>query len=273
MNEIIFIDFCTYDLDLFITSCAKIRENKEKKENKDKKTFKELTFKYSELMDITNWDRSKKISLFHDNLKRMIDKLRKCRGEIIQTSSENDDEVYFDFFPTFTRSLKKRTLTVTINPTFEYLLQDSPRFTVLELKEYIGLKKKYSKLLYQNLKQFRVSGKWRVSLETLRSRLSISDAIDTKYITSRIVNPAVKEILEKCDSIKNLKFEVQKSCNRGGSVTGYTFYFDKYTPDKQKEAIKCKKAGNYQQPAAKKTADFPQNTYDFDQLEKSLVAN
>ena len=255
-------DFTEYDLNFLMAICAKMKDLGEELQ----------VFEYKQLMELIEWDASKSIMVFHKDLMRMAEKLRHVGGTL--ETVEDDVFVSFNLFTTFEGSRKNRTLKVRVNPQFKYILNDlSKNFTRFELKEYVKLEGKYSKLLYQNLKQYRKTGWWQVSVDDLRSALSIPESVPTRNILTKLISPSL-EIIRTCKGFSDLEVEVLRSDRRGRAVIGYKF---KFTPDNQ---IKGQMSiEDYQKTTAKRkkkkdqTTNFEQRNYDYDELEKLLVDN
>lgn len=217
LNKLSFTNFDENDLNLFMVLCARMRDLGDEKQ----------VFEYGYLMDLMEWDKSQRIEVFHQEIKKMADKLRLI-GSAVDISE--DEWVAFDLFPTLRGNKKKRILTVQINPEFKYILNDiSSNFTRFELKEYVELGGRYSKQLYQHLKQYKSSGWWQVSVEEIRHELSIPDTYLNKHIMDKVIKPSI-EVIKTCKGFADLKVEVIQSPRRGRAVEGYKFA---WTADKQ----------------------------------------
>ena len=255
-------NFTEYDLNFFMAICAKMKELGEEVQ----------VFEYGKMMELLDWDTSKSIDVFHKDLMRLGEKLRHVGGVLV--SEDGDTFMSFNLFTHFKGCKDKRTFEVGINPKFKYILNDlSKNFTRFELSEYIKLDGKYSKLLYQNLKQYRKTGWWQVSVEDLRLILSIPSSLATMHISTKILTPSI-EVIRLCKGFSDLEVEVLRSDRRGRAVIGYKF---KFTPDNQ---IKGQMSiEDYQKTTAKRkkkkdqTTNFEQRNYDYDELEKLLVDN
>lgn len=217
MNELSFKDFSDYDLNFLMVICAKMKDLGEETQH----------FEYDTLMELLEWDRTKSIDVFHKDLKRMSEKL--CH---VGATIDIDPDVFtaFNLFSDFEGNKKKRELTVRLNPRFKYILNDlTKNFTRFELTEYVHLDGKYSKLLYQHLKQYRKNGWWQISVDDIRRELSIPDSMPTMNITPKVLKPSI-EIIKTCKGFGELEVEVIRSPRRGRKVEGYKFT---WTADKQ----------------------------------------
>ena len=78
----------------------------------------------------------------------------------------------FDLFPTFTVNKKEQTLTVAVNESFKFILNElTKEFTEFDLKSFTLLESKYSKTLYRKLKQFKFSGFYKAKVDELRRNM------------------------------------------------------------------------------------------------------
>lgn len=261
LNHLSFRNFTENDFNLFMCLCARLRDLGDEAQ----------VYEYDYLMDMIGWDKSQRIDLFHDEIKRMTDKLRQIGGTI---DISPDEFVSFNLFDTFRGNKQKRRLTVSVNPKFKFVLNDlTKNFTRFELSEYVNLNGRYSKLLYQHLKQYRKTGWWQVSVDDIRHELSIPNSMKTMHILTKVLSPSI-DVIKSCKGFGKLQVEVLRSPRRGRKVEGYKFTWtaDKQIPgqmsldDFQNTPPKKKKV-------SKKKADFEQNTYDFEELEKRLLKN
>lgn len=247
LNRVSFVDFSEKDFDFFMFLCSFF---------KGKRTEQQM-IRYDDIMDSISWDKSQRIDVFHDEVRILSNKLRALGGIIDITP---DEFVCFNLFTTFRGNKQKRLLTVSVNPEFAYVLNDiAGTFTQFELAEYVSLKGRYTKQLYQHLKQYKTTGLWVVSLDKFRHEMSVPSSMLTKNIKSKILNPSIK-ILQELPAFKTLKVDVIKTRDRKRSVRGYQFTWTKESKA-SKKGVKKNEAG------------FQENDYDFDELEKALTRN
>ena len=256
-------NFTEYDLNFFMAICAKMKELGEEVQ----------VFEYEKMMELLDWDKSKSIDVFHKDLMRLGSKLRHVGGVLL--TEDEDTFVSFNLFTHFKGCKEKRTFEVGINPQFKYILNDlSKNFTRFELSEYIKLDGKYSKLLYQNLKQYRKTGWWQVPVDDLRMIPSIPNGVPTRNIYTKLIMPSI-DVIRLCKGFAELQVEVVRSNRRGRKVIAYKFSWtaDKQIPgqmnitdyDNSGKGKKRKIKSNY--------TDIDQRNYDFDELEKLLTNN
>ena len=269
MNELSFRDFSDYDLNFLMVICAKMKDLGEETQH----------FEYDTLMELLEWDRTKSIDVFHKDLKRMSEKLRHVGATI-----DIDPDVFtaFNLFSDFEGDKRKRELTVRLNPRFKYILNDlTKNFTRFELSEYVHLDGKYSKLLYQHLKQYRKTGWWQISVDDIRRELSIPNSMPTMNITPKVLKPSI-EIIKTCKGFGELEVEVIRSPRRGRKVEGYKFSWtaDKQIPGQMTVDDYLKVADKKESSKKKKKNSFTdfgnQRHYtkeEMEELEKKLLAN
>ncbi|MBT3093694.1 MAG: replication initiation protein [Candidatus Thiodiazotropha sp. (ex Lucina pensylvanica)] len=103
-----------------------------------------------------------------------------------------------------------------------YLSGLSRCFTVYELEKIAPLKSYYSMRLYEQLCQWRSTGKLVVSLEDFRRRLGLEDKYSKFYsLKDDVIEAAIKELCEK--SGLRISWEVKR---RNNKVVGLTFNFE-----------------------------------------------
>lgn len=151
----------------------------------------------------------------------------------------SDDGEWIDrehLFTTFSIHKDKTAIKLKINPAFQYIVNDLVKdFTKFELEEFFYINGKYAKDLYKNLKQWRKKGCVQWSWEYFKEMLCIPETYRQRDIDTRILKPAVKELMRPLDlfdtvrqPFKNLKYEKikGKGRGRGGKVIGIKFTFD-----------------------------------------------
>ncbi|MCW4226650.1 MAG: replication initiation protein [Candidatus Thiodiazotropha endolucinida] len=102
-----------------------------------------------------------------------------------------------------------------------YLAGLSRCFTVYELEKIAPLKSYYSMRLYEQLCQWRSTGKLVVSLKDFRGRLGLEGKYPKFYsLKDDVIDPAIKELSEK--SGLRISWEAKR---RNNKVVGLTFNF------------------------------------------------
>lgn len=211
------------ELDLFLTICSYVKEHGED----------EVKLSFNSIKKMSKYTATQK-SKFIDELVQTNEKLLGLR---INISNEEDSRIIqFVLFPTFEIDKKEETLTVAVNNKFTYLLNNlTKNFTRFELKEYVEMKSKYSKILYQLLKQYRKTGALIMDVEEFRKTLDIPSGYRMSEIDKRVLTPALKELDNYFTNLTVKKFKDPKKQN---AVTQIHFYFQKEDEiKKQNKAI------------------------------------
>ena len=271
VNELSFKEFTENDFNLFMAICSRMKELGDTTQQID----------YSYIQNLINWDKSQRTELFHNELMKMSEKLRKIGATV---DIDPDEFVSFNLFSTFRGNKKKKILTIKTNPEFAYILNDlTKNFTRFELREYVALDGKYSKMIYQHLRQYRKTGWWNITVEDIRRELAIPDSYANKYIMDKVIKPSI-EVLKSCKGFSDLTVEPVQGSGRGRAIIGYKF---KWTAENQipgqstldeasEEMQKYKAAKASTKAKTKKNSftDFEQrqrSISDYDDLERRLV--
>ena len=124
---------------------------------------------------------------------------------------------------------KLKELKIKINPDFAYLINDVRKnYTEYDLQEFLSIKGKYTRTLYQNLKKFRSTGILRVKWENFLDLMGISETYKSGDIDKRILKPSVKALTGTFQNIMYTKIK-QKGRGRGGKVVAIEFVFKPQT--------------------------------------------
>jgi plasmid replication initiation protein len=127
-------------------------------------------------------------------------------------------------FPTLDFDLKNKTVEVEMNskliPQFRELKE---RFTKYLLADFLNLKSKYSKRIFQLLKQYESIGKRDISIEDLKRFLECNtDGYKKLYILeTRILKPSLNDI--NTSTSMNVGYEKIKN---GRKVVGFHFFIN-----------------------------------------------
>lgn len=204
------------DLDIFMVCAYKLK-------GKETDT---IEVSYAELMKLS---RFKHVSLddFHIFLKK-----HETVSNISLCVSTEDEFIKTPLFEKFSANKTKRRLTLKINESFKNVFSNlTGNFTELDLAIYASLRGKYSKILYQNLCQYRQKngkGFWSIPLADdyseiqpigFRTIFDIPKDLKQKYLKRDIINPAIKELAPHmkitCETIL-----------KGRKTVGYRFDFE-----------------------------------------------
>lgn len=162
--------------------------------------------------------------------KQLADKIVQTNARLLalnfEFQNEEHDIIQFALFAGFVTSPTKRTLTVSVNSRFSFLLNDlTSQFTRFELAEFADLKSKYAKEFYRRAKQYRSSGIWKISRDEFCRLLGVSDS--TAKSTANLNRVVLKTIAEECGPLLGLKIERQYVKRR---LSGFVFTFARETP-------------------------------------------
>lgn len=158
------------------------------------------------------------------------------------------DFVVIPFFSIIRYIAKENKVVMKVNPSLEYLFNGlTGNFTTFELYEFIGLKTKHSQPIYRLLKQYKFLGRLKLSMKDIHDYMDIPKSYDTKAITQKVINPAVRELK---GVFKELEVTPYK---RGRVIEGYEFTF--------KPETKAKVVAQ----SDKRLIDDTQHNYDDDQ--------
>ena len=278
MNDIRFTGFNESDYDVFMTLLSFIK-------NKETET---IILTFSQLKEVMGCNITA-IDTFVDKLDHMYDRLGsvKCRIE------SNDKIVRFTVFPTYTIDRENQTLAVQVHESFKHLFNHiQSNFTIFEISEFIRLVGKYNKILYMHLKQYKNGdGWWYVSVEDFRAIMDIPDTYTNRDVMSKVIKPCVAELGQCFPSLECTPIYAKR---KGKPVEAYKFTF---TPQSrmlgQQRFTDNESLADYTQanmsavekkeeafinatktPKSKnKFNNFEQNEYDYEALEKAIIAN
>ena len=257
MNNLNFSKFNQVDMNFLLALCNRM---------KDKDTQK-ISLTFDTLRELTNYKKSNSINQFADDLEKMNEKLMRVTCKF-RTQTET---IMFVLFPTFKINRDKQLLTVSVNEEFKFILNELVKnFTRFDLKEFIELDSKYSKTLYRLLKQYRITGKYEVSIKDFREKVDCPKSYSNKYVMDLIIKPSMHELQ---NYFQDLKCETKYARKRGKPVIGYIFTF---TPENRvieadQSQDKMNKSDQNQQSKQNGFANFHQREYDYDSLEKELL--
>lgn len=285
-NSVNFSTLKSNELNVIMALLAKMKE-------KDKKC---VTFTYAELKEAM-FIRNTTNEELRKTIRAASKKIGEVNGEIQLPDGKIVD---FNLFPTRTDDPAAHTFTIRVNEDVLFILNGlTQNFTMFELKEFITLKSKYSKHLYRILKQFRTQGKYAVNANQFRIVMDCPKTYSNKEFQRKVINPALQELNT---IFKELECTQIKAKKRGNPIVGYKFTFEAEKPKKKitdeqesvssvqtfDEYIKAYQGDDKPTPIELKIAkdiakgnkkkkkvnqfnDFPQDEYDYEELETLLL--
>lgn len=210
---------------------------------KDEKT-KEVYFNRENLAELANYSITHN-KRYKDTIQRLSEKIASLTYYEKTSNSFLMMPLFSYFKATWSDDLSELDMRISINPEFEYILNNwnEGNWTKFMLEEFLNLDSIYSKTLFRLLKQWKTVGKREFHIDEFRTLMDIPNSYTTGMITKRIINTSVKELQPY---FANLKVEVVKARRRGTPVIGYTFTFSPevskdYTPNKYENNNKNKK--------------------------------
>ena len=183
----------------------------------------------------------------HDN-DRLFEDLRSMDTKLAALNfkrSTDDTYMRFTLFPTFTLSRTEQQVTVAVNNSFVYLLNElGSQYTALELMESASLRSRYSKQIYKRLKQYRDTGIWIIGVTDFRDYLDVPKTYRMTQIEERVIKVALKELSPYFDNLRVQKEVRHKTHHRGRPK--YDTLVWRFKP--QKSISTEKKAATQQKP-------------------------
>ena len=169
--------FTALDLDLLMAIASRVRD----------KGTDEVAFTFEELKRLAGLQRN----MTNDEFAKQIANVnRRLLALNFEFQNEEHDIIQFALFAGFVTSPTKRTLTVSVNSRFSFLLNDlTSQFTRFELAEFTALRSSYAKECYRRLKQYRQTGVWKVSLEDFRRLLDVPKSYRPSEINKYVLKP------------------------------------------------------------------------------------
>ncbi|MFR4555099.1 MULTISPECIES: replication initiation protein [Peptoniphilus] len=183
---------------------------------------REVRFTFLELKKMIKLSKNYTNDEFAEEIINVNRKLLMLNFEL---TNEDKDVIQFALFNAFITSKANKTLTVSVNSRFEFLLNElASNFTRFELEEFVAIKNIYAKECYRRLKQFKSTGYWRISIERFREILDIPESYRTSNINIRVLKPIQKELSLYFGNLNIVKV---KSEDAGNPITHLEFFFDK----------------------------------------------
>lgn len=226
------------DLNVFFALCAKVQG----------KESEVIMIDYAELIELAKIE-PKSNKQFTKDLKRMS---KKILGASIIKESRLDFELFtiFKRFKTHYENEPIPYLEVSVNEDFTHFLNDlinNKKFTKFDLLEYLSFKSTYTQECFRQLKRFRATGFWKVSIDKFRELLDVPKSYKASDLQKNVFSPIVEELGGHYKHFKMKK--ITKKSGRGRpSIVSLEFYFDKEPVEKYTEG-KYDGANQYEKTA------------------------
>lgn len=246
LNKITFPNFNRKELDLLYAMIISLYN---KEDETVTASFTELTTAADlNYMELTHTD-------FIPWMKKFADKAAAttCPMSMID-KTQGEKYIVAPFFSSVIVTEETGTVEFKINKSFEYIIKKQKReYTAFTFGEFKALDRKYPKLLYRQLMQWKTQGHHTIMMKDIYRVLDCPD-YNAGELRRTVLNPTIRQLK---DLIPGLKFTPQKN---GRTIIGYEFTWDAaYFRKKQVEEVSEKKA----QPArkAKKRTSIPASEF------------
>jgi plasmid replication initiation protein len=211
------IDLELIELNIFVAIIYKI------------KGFKEITFDSKE---IKKYSGSKE-----RGYKRFDETIQRLQKRAIKLKTEKGYKTIMPF-PTLDFNLEEKKITVKINEDILPLLSDlKKQFTLYSIDEFVALESKYSKRMFQMLKQYESIGKRTFTVDFLKNIL----VADYKRFYDLEKN-VLKKVKDDINQKTSLKVDYVKN-KEGRKINSVEFTVEKKTSscDKKKVVFETRK--------------------------------
>lgn len=219
LNAVVFKDFNANEMNLFFTIVSYMRDVEDTT----------VCFSWDDLKHLSQY-KAHDTKRFMNDLNSTYEKMLSLNFGTTYVEKKSITISRFVLFTGFDITVKKDEqgvpiaetgeVIVTVNPRFLSVLNEIDFWTYFSLKEFLDLKSTYSKTLFRNLKQFRTTGIYIVSIEDFRELLDIPSSYAVGQIDQKVINPALKELKQL---FKGLRVQKLYSKRKGKPVTGYKF--------------------------------------------------
>lgn len=223
LADVSFKNFKAADLDLFMSICMKCLNQ----------GTNVVTITEREITAMAHY--GKDIKRFREDFKNLKKKIKSL--EIMLESGELETDI--SLFPTIQRNKKTGEIKIRVNEDLAYILNEfkNGKFTEFELEEFVMLRSTYSRLAYRQLKRFKDTGIWTVSIEKFRELMDVPKNYRMDNINQRVLAPIKEELTEYFEGLKVEKITETTPGKRGRpAVVGLKFTFKK-TPKKELKKI------------------------------------
>jgi len=196
LNTTSFRKFNSLEMDLFFAICTKMRN----------KGIDSVRFYFSDLKEIIDYS-GKDNQRFIEYLDSLYTKML----NLVYKKGQGQDYEKFVLFTGFSMKASQSYVEISINPKLEYVLNEiSSEFTKFELEEFSKLKSSYSKTMFRLLKQFRLTGYYKINITEFRYLLDVPKSYPMHKIDSIILKPIYKELSPTFENLEIKKIKVRK---------------------------------------------------------------
>jgi len=196
LNTVPFRSFNSTEMDLFFAICAKMKNQ----------GLSKIRYSFNDLKILSSYaDKHRE---------RFIKDLEKTYSKMVNLTYrfENNEQIRkFVLFTDFIIDKKNEYVEISVNSSLKHILNEiTGNFTKFELREFTALNSSYSKTAFRLLKQFRLTGFWKVKIEDFRDLLDIPKSYKTNDINKRVLTPINKELSSIFNNLKIKKIKAKK---------------------------------------------------------------
>lgn len=247
MNAVSFRRFNKRELNLFFTLCSKLRD-------KDDKTI-ELSFnEIKQLAEITVKDKAELVDL----IDTMYDKFLLIQASF-KGGSRGLNRKRMNFFTDYDISGEdEEVVRIGVTENFRYLVNvviANGNYTTFLLEEYTKFKSTYSQECFRRLKQFRLTGFWRIKVSEFRKLMTVPSSYTMGEFDRKVLKPIAQELSLRYQNFEIKKIPSKRTGKRGRRPIEYLeFYFDK-----EKAHVYREFEGNemtYDKPQIERTGEY-----------------
>lgn len=193
LNLVSMRKFNSKEMDIFYALCSKMRE----------RGLKEVTFTFNYIRTIANYtahDKQRFVEDLQETYKNMLQMIYKV---------ETQDEIeYFVLFTGFRINTKNETVTISVNPRFEYILNNiNSNFTSFELLHFTSIRSTYAKTLFRMIKQYHSTGVFAIDIDDFKFIFDVPKSYRMCHIDDKVIKPAIKDLSEfynvTCEKLKD----------------------------------------------------------------------
>ena len=199
--------FNAVEMDLFFAICTKMKNMQ----------LDTIRFNFEDLKTLSNYS--------HRSLTRFVDDLEHVYDKMLHLTYCERSGLSFKKFVLFTGyevNAEEQFVEISINPKLEHILNNlSHEFTKFEFEEFTHLHSSYSKTLFRLLKQFRLTGYFKIHIDDFRERFDIPNTYKMNDITKRVLSPALQELKGIFNDLTIKKVKARK----GNKIEHLVFQF------------------------------------------------
>jgi len=197
MNTVPFRKFNSVEMNLFFAICTKMKN----------KSIQTVRFNFDDLKNISAY-KSTSIDRLISDLDKTYTKMLSLiyKKEISKRHYEK-----FVLFTNFEINGDDKYIDISVNPKLAYVLNEiSDSFTKFELEEFTNLRSSYSKTAFRLLKQFRLTGYWKIQIDEFRILFDVPKSYLTADVGKFVLKPIEKELSNIFKNLTIKKIKVKK---------------------------------------------------------------